>query len=187
MITLKELKKLIDSLGDSFNRWRRLKAQGGNDPLYPDGLNLFLIRNHITYYKTQIEELCEEKGIKLPDIYYKRTPPEMERDYMARADEIRTGAREALKKYKESSDYQYLVKTIHLLSKEQIRQTSIDNVVGYCTRLDKSIKDDDLVSMRRHERYKGYLQQFANCKKQVEEILKAKPDEGQVTLFEMLA
>ncbi len=187
MISLKELKIQIDDLEDSFNRWERCKTRGGQDPYYTDGTNMWIIRNHIIHHKIQIKELCEEKGIELPEIYYKRTPPEVDRDYMARADEIRMSAREALEAYKESADYQYLVKTIHLLSKEQIRQTSIDNVIGYCAGLERFIKNDDLVSMRRHEGYKGYLRQFANCRTTVEAILKAKPEEGQVSLFEMLA
>lgn len=183
---MKELKKLNKELEDSFNRWKHLKEYGGQDPFWEDGGNMNLVRNHIFNEKRKIKEYCEEKGLELPEIYYKETPPEVDNKYMARADEIRENANRALREYKLNKDYQYLLKAINRLNKRQIEQTSINNVIGYCEGLESFIERDDLVTMRRHEGYERYLDSFSNCRKRVEEILKEEPKDGQISIFEMM-
>jgi hypothetical protein len=183
---LKELKKSTQELKDSFNSWEHLRIYGGSDPNWEDGCNMNLVRNHIFNEKRKIKELCEEKGLELPEIYYKEIPPKVDQKYMARADEIRENAKVALKEYKANEDYQYLLKAINMLNKRQIDQTAIDNVIGYCSGLEYYIKEDDLVAMRRHERYERYLDSFENCRKRVEEILEEESKEGQISLFEMM-
>lgn len=186
LIILKELNKLTKELENRFNRWENLKVHGGQDPNYSDGSNMCFVRNHIFYYKNQIKELCEKKNIELPEIYHREPPPEVDRDYMARADEIRGNAKKALAEYKASKDYQYLLSMVGRLGKREIEQTSIDNVINYCRGLERFIEKDDLVAMRRHEGYERYLQSFWDCRKRVEEILKEEPKEGQISLFEMM-
>lgn len=183
---MKELKKLIQELEDSFNRWEHLRTYGGSDPFWGDGCNMNLVRNHIFNEKRRIQEYCEEKSLELPEIYYRETPQKVDDKYMARADEIRENANIALKEYKTNEDYQYLLKAINRLNKRQIDQTSIDNVIGYCRGLEDYIKEDDLVAMRRHEGYERYLDSFKNCRKRVEEILEEESKEGQISLFEMM-
>lgn len=183
---MEELKKLIQELEDRYNRWQYLKQHGGQDPFWEDGGNMNLVRNHIISEKRRIKELCNEKDLELPEIYYKETPPEVDNKYMARADEIRENAKIALKEYKANEDYQYLLKAINRLNKRQINQTSIDNVIGYCSNLESYIEDDNLVAMRRHEGYERYLDSFKNCRERVEEILEEEPKEGQISLFEMM-
>lgn len=168
-IKLNELSKLLE---ERFNRWEHLKEYGGSDPFWEDGCNMNLVRSHILYYKLQIKELCDKKGLELPEIYYTQTPVEVDGKYMARADEIRQNAKLALEKYKTNEDYIYLSNTVHKLSKTQIERTSISNVIGYCTGLEMFIDKDDLVSMRRHRNYESYLKGFSECRKKVEEILK---------------
>lgn len=181
---MKDLKKLIEELEDRFARWEHLKKHGGQDPFWSDGCNMYLVGNHIFYYKNQIKELCEKESMELPEIYHKETPPEVDKDYMARADEIRKNAKRALAEYKASKDYQYLLSVVGRLGKREIEQTSIDNVIGYCRGLESFIEKDDLVAMRRHESWERYLQSFWDCRKRVEEILKEEPKEGQISLFE---
>lgn len=181
---MKKFKKLTAELEDSFNRWEHLKVHGGQDPCWADGCNMNLVRNHIFSYKRQIKELCEEKGLKLPQIFFREEPPKMDNDYMARADEIRENARKALEKYKEDENYKYLVKIVIGLNKKQIEKTAINNVINYCHGLKSFIEKDDLVAMRRHERYEGYIESFRSCRGNVEEILAEEPEEGQVSLFE---
>lgn len=182
---MKELKSLVEKLKGSFNRWEYLKIHGGQDPFWSDGCNMDLVRNHIFSYKRQIKELCEEKGLELPELYYRETPPEVDRNYMARPDEIRKNANRALREYRASKDYQYLTKTVIRLNKKQIEETSIKIVIGYCKGLEKFIKDDDLVAMRRHERWERYIQGFYDCRKRVERTLKEKPKKGQISMFEV--
>lgn len=181
-----KLKKLTQELEDRFDRWEHLRIYGGQDPTWSDGCNMNLVRNHIKHYKFDIKELCDDKGLELPEIYYIETPSEVDNKYMAREDEIRKNAKRALAEYKSSKDYQYLLSVVHKLNKTQIEQTAINNVIGYCRGLESFIEKDDLVSMRRHERWEHYLQSFWDCRKRVEKILEEEPKEGQMSLFEMM-
>lgn len=160
-----KLNELSKSLEERFDRWEHLKEYGGSDPFWEDGCNMNLVRNHISFSKREIKEMCDKEGSKLPEIYSRETPPEVDNNYMARANEIRKNAKLALEKYKTNEDYIYLSNTVHKLSKTQIERTSISNVIGYCTGLAMFIDKDDLVSMRRHRNYESYLKGFSECRK----------------------
>ena len=161
---------LDDKLKREYQQWEYYYTHGGSDPFWADGCNMDLIRNHIIYYKKQMEEAGE-----LTDIYYRELPPEVDRDYMARADEIRANAKKSLIAYKSHPDYQYLIKAIKSLNKRQIESTCINNVIGYARGLEIYIGSDDLVSMRRHEQPERYFDSFVSCRKNVEKILGEKP------------
>ena len=42
-----------------------------------------LTRNHIISYRREIEEICEETGMALPEKYYYKIPPAVNDNYMA--------------------------------------------------------------------------------------------------------
>ena len=42
-------------LQQSFERWEHLRVDGGSDPLWSDGSNMNLVRNHILIAKRRIE------------------------------------------------------------------------------------------------------------------------------------
>ena len=42
-----------------------------------------LTRNHLISYRREIEEICEETGMALPEEYFLKVPPEVDNDYMA--------------------------------------------------------------------------------------------------------
>lgn len=46
---------------DSIQRWKFLDTHGGSDPFWSDGCNMNLVRNHILYYRRQLELLCESE------------------------------------------------------------------------------------------------------------------------------
>ena len=94
----KQLEEAIENHQASYKQWYAYYEYGGQDPSWPDGSNMYLIRNHISYYKRQIKELCEKIGCELPECYAQALPPEVDRDYMARPDEIRDKAKIALEK-----------------------------------------------------------------------------------------
>lgn len=71
------------SLTDSIQRWKELNLHGGSDPCWNDGYNLNLVRNHILYYRYQIQELCQEQNWALPYEYYLPLPPVVPNSYMA--------------------------------------------------------------------------------------------------------
>lgn len=58
----------------SYKRWKTLFTTGGSDPSWSDGVNLNLVRNHINYYKRQIEELLLGRFIDYPDTYWYPEP-----------------------------------------------------------------------------------------------------------------
>lgn len=68
---------------DSVNRWKFINENGCNDPAWPDGCNMNLVRNHIIYYKKKIYELCNQEGFPMPEEYYLPTPPEVGNNFMA--------------------------------------------------------------------------------------------------------
>lgn len=105
------------NLTDSFERWEHLYTYGGSDPLWEDGCNLNLLRNHIIYNKKKLEELEY-----FPEIYYRQTPPEVDDRYMARVDEIREHAKKSLAKYTADKNFQYLQKNASRLNKKQAEE-----------------------------------------------------------------
>lgn len=77
-----------------------------------------------------------------PEEYYQDLPPEVDPDYMARANEIRTNAQASLAQYRADPDYQYLCSRIDTLAPKDIEKTSIRSVVNYATGLEQAIMED---------------------------------------------
>ena len=71
--------------------WHFLRDHGGQDPFWPDGVNMNLTRNHIIYARRQIVEICEENDWALPAEYFLPLPPEMPDGYMASLDQENAG------------------------------------------------------------------------------------------------
>ena len=78
------LKIQVAALAREFADWDHIKAEGCNDPFWPDGSNMNLVHNHIIYHKNEIKKICTENGLELPEIYHTETPPEVDQHYMAR-------------------------------------------------------------------------------------------------------
>lgn len=78
-----KIRELCKDIRQEITNWKHLNKNGGQDPFWSDGANMNLTRNHITYAKRQIEELCEESGQTLPEEYFLPTPPEVDNYYMA--------------------------------------------------------------------------------------------------------
>lgn len=185
---LNELKQAIARHNESYERWQHLFTNGGQDPFYSDGGNMELVRNHIIDYKRQIKEYCEELNQELPSEYYKELPPEVDNDYMARADEIRENARKSLEVYKRDKNYLELLRIVGTLNKRQAENISIHNVIGYVTGLEQYIQQDDLVAMRRHEHPERYIDSFRECRERAKalKIELATTEIHQMDIFEML-
>lgn len=173
---------LVAQLQERFRCWDALCEYGGSDPFYADGVNMNLVRNHIIYYKRQIKEQYGDG--ELPEIYHRPTPPEVDNDYVARSDEIRTAAKAVLAEYLADPHYKFLKSHALMLDAAQTKSTSIKNVLGYATALEQAVADDDLITMRRHLNSSSYLQSFAECEERVRKAL-AEP-QTQLSLFSML-
>ena len=160
----------------------------GSDPLYEDGFNMNIVRNHIIYDKRKCQEELEEKDY--PKEYFRETPPQVDNYYMARMDEIRENAKSSLLVYKADENYIFIMQNLGKLNERQKEQCHIGAVMGYITGLQSFINGNDYVGMRRHERPERYQDSFKYCRKQIEEYLKEIPKEkvlptGQLTLFDL--
>ncbi|OLN30101.1 hypothetical protein DSOL_3233 [Desulfosporosinus metallidurans] len=169
-------------LQKSFDQWDALYEFGGHDPFWPDGVNLNLVRNHILYYKKQIEESCEPENY--PAIYHRESPPEVSQDYMARADEIRENAKHSLALYKQDENYCFLLTRVDRIDPKEAKRLCVRNVINYTKSLEAAIASDDLVTMRRHENSERYLPSFEQCAQRVREL--KLPENEQLSLFSLL-
>lgn len=62
------------ALLSEYNRWKKIFDEGCSDPSYPDGVNINLVRNHILYYKNQVEQTLKDNFLAYPDSYFYPDP-----------------------------------------------------------------------------------------------------------------
>lgn len=176
-----------------YEHWECLKEYGGSDPFYDDATNMNLTRNHIMYAKKQLEDLYGGDMSKYPEAYFRELPPVTEKGYMAGAAQIRDRAVEVLDTYLSDANFQFLLYNKDMLGKKEAEKINIDNVLGYVCRLASALKEDDLITMRRHTKSPdGYRESFAQCAERVKWLLSEKEKEPseqiqneQITLFQM--
>lgn len=154
---------------------------GGSDPFYTDGYNMNSIRRRIEWQRKAILDSCADGNI--PDICKRDIPPEMPEDFMARAEEIRAGARFALDAFRSNEDYIYLKTHQGEVSPKESKRISLENVLWYADGLEKAITEDDLITMRRKVHYEHYLDSFSRCRKDMEAIFAQRTAEPQLSLF----
>jgi hypothetical protein len=180
-IHVKSIKEMVDQLNESIEHHKQLLIHGGQDPFYTDGCNANLIRNHVIYYKNKIKELSEEKGLEFPEEYFTPTPEVVDNTYMAREDEIRKNAIKAFEIMENNEDYQYL-KRIDIDYYDADKEIH-NNILNYVNNLKRLIEKDDLVGMRRYERYERYLESFQRQRILISNSMKAEKIHKQMTLF----
>ncbi len=179
-----KFKELVAECEEKHKRWHIIYENGCYDPNYADGCNLWLVRNHISYARERIKEFCEQHGFDLPEIYHKRIPDEVPRDYMAKPDLIRSNAQKALALYESDPDYLELLEKGKDLSPKQKAKVFYPAVTGYVKYLREAIENDDLVSMRMRSRTDTYKKSFREC---LDRIAKLEPESFQLSLFDMTA
>ena len=79
----KTVKVYCKDIRKEISHWKDINQNGCNDPFWPDGCNMNLVRNHIIHYQRLILEICTENQLSLPDEYYLSVPPEVDNYYMA--------------------------------------------------------------------------------------------------------
>lgn len=175
-----ERAELESQLITLYEHWEDLHDNGGHDPLYADGVNLNLVRNNILYYRDQLKELDH-----FPEIMERPVPPEMENTYMARAEEIRANAKNALQNYRQDENYKYLCRHSAEVSMRDANNICLRSILNYVKGLEKDIREDDLVAMRRHESPERYKESFKFCREKMEKIIRGKINrEGQLDIFD---
>ena len=192
-MTKKETPDYEAELIREYEHWEYMKEYGGSDPFYDDAGNMNLTRNHIIHAKKQLEKLYGGDMSKYPEIYFRELPPVTENGYMAQAAQIRDRAAEVLDIYLSDANFQFLLCNREMLGKKEAEQISIDNVLGYASGLAGALKEDDLITMRRHTKNPdGYRESFAQCAERLKQILTEKRKDasgqiqnGQMTLFQI--
>ena len=160
---------LTISLQDSFDRWDHLNEHGGSDPTWADGVNMNLVRSHIIYYKSQMEDKFGSGDY--PSIYYRDTPPEVSDEYMANADQIRADAAAALETLEADENLKFIREHIGGLTDKQRQALCVGAVLGYVVGLKRYIAEDDLVSMRRYRNPGWVLDSFKNLADKLSRLL----------------
>lgn len=175
----KTIDQVIETLKNDFIQWEYAYNNGTNDPLWADGVNLNLIRNHIIYDKKQIEKLMISK--EYPEIYYKDTPIELDVEYMANSNEIRKLAKQILKEWKSYFYLEELKCASSYLDKYQLVETGIQASLNRIRLLETAINDDDLVTMRRLGNYGD--EQVNDLKNAFEALCKLNQEEEHQIFF----
>lgn len=149
------------ALENSFARWDYIHEHGCSDPFWADGVNMNLVRNHIIYYKQQLSE--EATLFLLPEAYYREVPPEVDSNFMARPNEIRQNAARSMQIIDEDENLKFVRDQSVNLTEKQLKQLCIPAILGYAENLRRAISEDDLLTMRRYENPKGYLESFQSA------------------------
>lgn len=171
---------IVRELENDLEKWNILYTVGGDDPLWSDGVNLNLIRNHVIVNKLKIEKLLEPE--EYPTVYYQNTPYEVDDDYMAKPDEIRKKAKQTLETWKNYFFFDELKNAEYYLSKYQFIETGIQSSVNRVHILENAIHEDDLVTMRRLSNQKE--EQMINMKKAYERLKEINMQEEKQIFFE---
>ena len=172
---------LETALRERFDRWDDIYRNGTKDPFWEDGVNLQFVKNHILYYKSEMEKQIKDGNF--PEIYFRETPPDIERSYMARPDEIRKNATRVLAILKENKDLEYIRHKAVVMEKSYVDKTPAKSLINTLTILSNAIEKDDLVVMRRYENIDGLLSEISQCANKLREYVP--PQNSQITLFEM--
>ena len=84
------IEQLEEEIASSFKHWEDIKEHGCQDPSFPDGVNMNLVRNHIIYWYQFLQEKFSAENSQLSmfdtksNPIYKRTfPPIVPNSYMA--------------------------------------------------------------------------------------------------------
>lgn len=173
------LDELYAELNEAYTHWENLYKNGGSDPFWADGCNLNLSRNHIIYYKKQIDENYSEAPKRAT--YLHELPPKVAQNYMAQPDVIREQARESLRVMKANKDYNYLREHLPRLRPEQAKKMSIGNVIGYVAALEDAIATDNLVTQRRYRNPDMYVESFRSTAQEVRAL--KPPEQEQLCMF----
>ncbi len=148
-------------LENLYERWEHLYEHGGSDPFWSDGTNLSLLRTQIINCKRKIEE--ENTMFLLPDAYYRKIPPEVPRDYMARPNEIRENARKAMAIIDADENFKFVREQSKNLSEKELKRLCIPAIIGYAENIHRAVAENDLLTMRRYEHPDGYLDSFRSA------------------------
>lgn len=183
----KRSKQLGKEIRDNLERYEYLRVHGGSDPFWSDGANMNLCRNHAIYLRSRVETDLDPEYY--PEEYSLEIPEEVDNNYMADPDGIRSRTKAALEVLKENQDFQYLKSKLSGdLDKES---DQCMNPVRYVLGVEDAVRRDDLVVMRRCQDPEYYVKYLRESRKKLDEILgspilEPKLREGQLTIWDFI-
>lgn len=183
----KRSKQLGKEIRDNLERYEYLRVHGGSDPFWSDGANMNLCRNHAIYLRSRVETDLDPEYY--PEEYSLEIPEEVDNNYMADPDGIRSRTKAALEVLKENQDFQYLKSKLSGdLDKES---DQCMNPVRYVLGVEDAVRRDDLVVMRRCQDPEYYVKYLRDSRKKLEvilgsEYLEPKIREGQLTIWDFI-
>lgn len=176
-------KRYVDDLKEYFEHYQYVLENGSNDPLWSDGVNLNLIRNHIIHHKKIIEK--EFVNESYPDIYFQPTPDEVDDDFMVQEDMIRQKANQTLKRLNSFFYLDELKNASYYLEPKQLVEAGIQQSVNRIHALEQAIDEDDLVTMRRISSHENeYYEDLEKAFENLREI--NLEEERQISFFEIM-
>ena len=183
----KRSKQLGKEIRDNLERYEYLRVHGGSDPFWSDGVNMNLCRNHAIYLRSRVETDLDPEYY--PEEYSLEIPEEVDNNYMADPDGIRSRTKAALEVLKENQDFQYMKSKLSGdLDKES---DQCMNPVRYVLGVEDAVRRDDLVVMRRCQDPEYYVKYLRDSRKKLEvilgsEYLEPKIREGQLTIWDFI-
>lgn len=154
-----------------YMKYEEVREKGSYSPIWTDGQELNHIRDSIIYLKKKMESLEF-----YPEIYYKETPAQVPQRYMVNAEGIRKAAKETLQACKESEDYQFIFCNGAFLSEQQRGWICLDGIINDILRMERMIRIDNLVEMKKYSDSAKYLKGFKVCRSGLEELLEEMKD-----------
>ncbi len=122
--------------------WEKVHAYGDADSMCTDGLILNRIRQELIELKEKLDAVGTGSGLIVP--------PEVQKDFMACADEIRMRAQSVVQEYLALEDYRYMEAVLPKLTPKQRRDTRVLEVSGKVRGLADALAEDNLVVMREY-------------------------------------
>lgn len=132
----------VENLTNEYGHWQRIYENGANDPMYEDGANLYLVRNHILYDKEEVAKLLLEHRFEVPPVLFSPMPPVVSQTYMANAELLRENAVKTLGEIRRMKEYR------DLLPVRMTSSTPIGRYMYEVERLEMAISDDNFLEMR---------------------------------------
>lgn len=169
--TQEELEQLAFELLGAFYKWHEIRVNGSSSPVWTDGRELNYVRDSIIYLKSKMESLNF-----FPEVYNVETPDKMPERFMVKADEIRGKAKETLRICKEDENYKFLFRNGGGLEEEQNNWICLTGVLNSILRMERIIRIDNLVEMKKYSEPDRYLKSFKVCREQLEELLEELED-----------
>lgn len=181
MARKKEPVDLENELTERFERWDSIYENGCSDPFWADGLNLNLVRNHIIYYKSQIEAEMDKDSY--PEIYYRDTPEKVDDSYMAKTEEIRARTKQTLDMLDGNSDLKYIQRKALSVDAKYAESARVRAALGCRAELQDAMDKNDFIAMRRLAKPERIEETLKNCAEKLRAYVP--PANSQITLFDM--